>query len=271
MATEVTGYDYASAIGKKCKDHLLMHFDEDGNSCCENKCPAKKALEIQDVFQSNFTMHHQDGHVIPVEVRCIPLTDDSNNIIGVIELFRKLQSATSTVKDSVVNGLVQIAYTDPVTNIPNRQYMDQKLRMLLLESIKSTKDISLGILIIDIRNLVDFNSYGGITLGNLLLKVVAKSIFEIIQLESGSFLARWYGGTFIVFINTNKNTILMNWANKLKLALDHSFVPAWEDIQIDSRIYGTIVNNGETFEKITTRLEKQWSKCKNSTETINVF
>ena len=170
-----------------------------------------------------------------------------------------------------MHGLVQAAYIDSITNLPNKQYMEQKIKGLLSKAIQNSTELSLGLLIVDVRNLAAFNEYGGFQLGNTLLKIVAKSLSETVEQETGSFVSRWYGSAFIVLINTNKVSILLNWADKLKYALAHSKVPNWDDIPIEARIYGTILKNGETLEKITVRLEKQLSICKETSDKINIF
>jgi PAS domain S-box len=269
-AYDLTGYDYQAMIGKKCRENSLMHFDEKGRICCQTSCPVQKAIDLMDVYAGEFSIHHKSGYIIPVDIRCLPLFDGENQIIGVLEIFRRKQDPIKALKTSVVHGLVQTAYIDTVTNLPNRQYMEQKIKTLLLDSITSSRELLLSLLIIDVRNLADFNSYGGLPLGNLLLQIVGKTLFENVELEEGSFVSRWYGGSFIVFINTNKKPILLNWANKLKFALDHTTVPGWEDISIEISVYGTIVENGETFGEITTRLERQWSVCKESPKGISI-
>ncbi len=269
-AQEITGYDYNSMIGKKCKENSLLHFDECGPLCSTINCPLKKTFKSHSVYVSQASVHNKNGYVVPVDIRCIPLNDADNHMIGILEIFKRKQDPSKALQNSVVHGLVQTAYIDPLTNIPNKQYMEQKIKKLIADSLNTSKELSLSLLIVDVRSLADFNGYGGLTLGNLLLKIVSKTLLETLEIDSGSFVARWYGGSFIVFINTNKKPTLLNWATKLKTALDHTTVPEWEDIPIQVSIYGTIVENNETYGEITKRLEKQWSVCKESPTGISI-
>ncbi|MGL6015848.1 MAG: sensor domain-containing diguanylate cyclase [Selenomonadaceae bacterium] len=259
-AEQLTGYSSESLVGKKCTDQRLLHINEQGEPCCELGCPIKKALGTNRLFQTSCFLRHKNGHTLPVEIRCLPLHDNSQKILGVLEVFR--QKHTKSLAESAVNDLVQTAYIDPITNLPNKQYIEQKIKMLLAESEKAFTEICLSLMIVDIRNLAEFNNHGGLNLGNHLLKEVARTISENIDPEKGSLVARWYGSSFIVFINSNKTPLLLNWANKLKLALNDKTVTGWEGRSIETSLYGTIVQANESFDDITQRLEQHWQECK---------
>lgn len=98
--------------------------------------------------------------------------------------------------------------------------MENKIKKILSQSAEKPSEFSLGLLVIEIQNLRDFNNLGGVAAGNLLLNVVAKTLKSNIEMEEGSFVCRWHGGSFVALMNTNRTSTILNWANKLKILLE---------------------------------------------------
>lgn len=98
--------------------------------------------------------------------------------------------------------------------------MENKIKKILSQSAEKPSEFSLGLLVIEIQNLRDFNNLGGVAAENLLLNVVAKTLKSNIEMEEGSFVCRWHGGSFVVLMNTNRTSTILNWANKLKILLE---------------------------------------------------
>jgi two-component system cell cycle response regulator len=269
-ACEITGYESKDLVGKQCSKNIFRYIGAETELCCISSLPLKEALKKETMYEGEFSLHHKKGYQIPVDIRCFPLQNETQIVIGAMEIFRRKQDPEKSIKDSLVHGLIQTAYIDPVTNIPNKQYMEQKIKMLLSEAEATSIELLLGLMIIDVRNLVNFNNYGGVELGNLLLKIVARTLMENIELEKGSLVSRWYGGSFIVFIKTNRIPTLLNWANKLKCSIEQSNVPEWEDIPIDVSIYGTVIQENETLPEIIRRLERQWQMSKLSAAAVSI-
>lgn len=270
-AEKMTGYEASMVVGKKCNDNILTHINVQGEKICMTQCPLRKTLRDGEKSEVSFYLQHKTGHRIPVDARFIPIRNDKRVIIGAIEIFIKKGLVEETSKSSIINELVKAAYIDSITNLPNKEYMENKINKLLFEAIERPSEVSLGLLSIEIQNLREFNNLGGMAAGNLLLNVVAKTLIANVEMEESSFVCKWYGGSFVVFMNTNRLGTLLNWANKLKIILEKSTVPGYEDELIKVAVGGIAAQPGDTITEVIKRLEEQLQLSKSQSNGISII
>lgn len=232
----------------------MMHISERGETICRQQCPLAEVFRTGKPAAAKLYLQHKAGHRIPVDVRAVPLRDEAGNLIAVMEFFTKNGEMQPRPYGILVNELVKMAYVDSVTNLPNREYMEHKIKKTLAEAVVSGNDPALGLLLVEIQNLRLFNEHGGIAVGNALLKVVARTIGETVGTGNG-IVCKWYGGAFIVLLDTNRTSTLLNWANKLKVVLENSTVPEWAAEMIQVGIAGTLVQKAESPAEIVKKLE----------------
>jgi diguanylate cyclase (GGDEF)-like protein/PAS domain S-box-containing protein len=269
-AEKMTGYEASMVVGKKCDDNMMMYINDQGEKICMIQCPLKKSTRDNKNTPKFFYLQHKNGHRIPVEARVIPISNDDGAAIGVVGIFVKKGQGTENAKPTIINELVKAAYIDSVTNLPNKEYMENKVKTLLLEAIEKPSEIALGLLSIEVQNLLELNSRGGMAAGNLLLRVVATTLSGNVEMEEGSFVCKWYGGSFVVVMNTNRISTLLNWANKLKLILEKSNVPGFEDENIKVTIGGISVQPGEVISEVLKRLGEQLQVSKSQSSGISI-
>ena len=87
-AERITGFTQAEVLGKRCADNLLRHVDDRGNSLCEGACPLSYTLRDGQLRSASVFLHHKNGHRLPVAIGVAPITDNQQNIIGAVEIFR---------------------------------------------------------------------------------------------------------------------------------------------------------------------------------------
>ncbi|MGK7945686.1 MAG: GGDEF domain-containing protein [Microcystaceae cyanobacterium] len=88
--------------------------------------------------------------------------DAQNNIIGGIELFSEISN--TQVNQLKVRELEKLAFLDKLTQISNRNYLDNELKTRLAEW--ETLQIPFGILFIDIDHFKQFNDTYGHDVGS---------------------------------------------------------------------------------------------------------
>ncbi len=89
------------------------------------------------------------------------------------------------------------AYHDALTGLPNRNYFIDTLRELL-DAGRANKGCNFAVLIIDLRNFKTINDSLGHTLGDQLIKNVAKRLGQMVK--NGDMAARFSGDKFGVII-----------------------------------------------------------------------
>lgn len=261
-AEELTGYLGTEVIGKRCHDNILMHVDSKGENLCAKRCPLEQTMKDGQVREILVYLRHKQGHRVPVNVRSVPIKDDSGNISFTMEYFMKSVLTDNTEQ---MKALARKAFIDSVTGLPNKDYMEGKLKSLLSSS--GNGESSFGIMFIKLDNLSQIADDYGLAATNEALKVAAKTIAE--NVESGNIVGRWVGGLFIlVLTHTDKKSTILNWANKIRSLIQQSSVPGYADLNIKVCIGGIVTRVGENIELVSRAMEEQVRLSRN--ETINI-
>jgi diguanylate cyclase (GGDEF)-like protein len=129
--------------------------------------------------------------------------------------------------------LKQIAFNDPLTNLPNRRHFWEYLTISLHNHKRTQRPLAL--MLIDLDGFKAVNDQQGHEIGDELLTQVSRAIRTCIRQED--FLARLGGDEFTLILrdcddpNTAKRI-----AQKITKALDHAFTIGDEDIRVGASI-----------------------------------
>ncbi|MEX1032870.1 MAG: diguanylate cyclase [Cellvibrionaceae bacterium] len=125
------------------------------------------------------------------------------------ELETRVQQRTEELNETMKQlarantELIKLSGTDPLTDVPNRRYLDE---MLIAESKRAHRgQLPLAVVLLDIDHFKPINDHHGHAVGDRCLSAVAKALGQVVQ-RPGDLLAR-YGGEEFVFLlpNTNEN------------------------------------------------------------------
>lgn len=258
-AEKITGYLAEEVIGKGCKDNILVHIDEYGESLCNSSCPASKALQDSMITEANVYLHHKGGFRVPVTVRVVPIKNKQNEVIGIMEFFATINS--NLMDKEKINELVKLSFLDDVTNLVNRRYTELKINSILND--KQYLDLSHSILIFDINNIKNINEDFGQLIGEKVAKMVANTL--ICNLKQQSIISRWSDSRYFVLIAGVKKGIFLMLANKLKILLKNSFIMvANEKLNIDCTVVGTNFKAFDSYNSIINRIEELLNEAKKS-------
>ncbi len=130
-AENISGYRQDEVIGKQCSDNILIHLDSQGNKLCLNGCPLKKSITDGMPRTAEVYLHHKKGFRLPVAVQVAPIRSDDGEIIGAVELFSDNSSKVAAIQK--IKELENIVYTDQLTGLANRKYIEIFLQSHLEE------------------------------------------------------------------------------------------------------------------------------------------
>lgn len=256
-AERITGYTAEEVVGKSCKDNLLMHVDEKGNSLCLNMCPLAYTMKDGHPRETKVYLHHKEGHRIPVMIRALPQRDEGGEIIGGIELFTDM-----SVRENLelqLEQLRKLAMLDPLTDLPNRRYLESRMEGMHQEFLKG--DIPWGVLFFDIDRFKRVNDTYGHDMGDRVLTMVSKTL----SLGVGPFdtIARWGGEEFAgIFPNVTLEA-LRSTAERLRLLVAHSWTDKEEThINVTISVGGTLARSGETPKEAVERADRLMYRSK---------
>ena len=247
----ITGYLAADMVGRNCADNILHHIDERGINLCRDECPLLKSIADGMIRESQLYLHHKDGHRIPVIIRTIPYRDQRNEVAGAIELFRKNVPSVGPDAEKM-KALAHVAYVDQLTELPNRQYAENKMKMVIEEMRRS--GLSPGLLLIGVASFKEINDQHGNAAGDKVLQMVAKTLGA--NTEPAEVAVRWQGARFMVILPNTKRSLLMLLANKLKTMVEQfNLVIGGETVPVRVAVGATVAIPGDSLASLVARAE----------------
>ena len=260
----ITGYTSAEVIGSKCYDKILLHVNSNGESMCDGNCPLKQTIEDGLPKEMSTFLLHKQGYRIPVMIRTAPVQDIFGDTTFVMETFTE---SSRMGNFDQVKELARKAFIDSRSGLPNKEYMDNKLRNLLASDSVGNSNM-LGLFFIHLDNLRKINDDFGITAGDITLKTIGKVLSENIQLDD--IIGRLDGGLFLIITHLDKSFLMLNWANKLKNLVEHSTVAGYGKIPIKLCISGLITSLGASLDTVYNTLEEELKKSREIPMNVSI-
>jgi len=165
-----------------------------------NVLPADAAQEVMAALQEANEQGHSEGKEFALhtskgdfwfEISLTRKIDPTNAEPRFIVLSRNVTQRKASEEE-----INKLAFYDPLTNLPNRRLMVDRLRQALAISSRSGRIGALQF--IDLDNFKTLNDTQGHDMGDLLLQQVAKRLTECMR--QGDTVARLGGDEFVVMI-----------------------------------------------------------------------
>ena len=152
----------------------------------------RKILETHQIFR-NFEIPRRlkDGSILWASVSGTPLFASDGTFLGYRGIGRDVTAQKEREED-----IVRLAFYDPLTNLPNRRLLVDRLGKALVTSGRSQTRGAL--LFIDLDNFKDLNDTMGHDVGDQLLEKVANRLSLCVR--QGDTVARFGGDEFVVML-----------------------------------------------------------------------
>jgi diguanylate cyclase (GGDEF)-like protein/PAS domain S-box-containing protein len=152
----------------------------------------RKTLQAHQTFR-NFEMQRRlsDGTVLWASISGAPVFASDGSFTGYRGIGRDVTSQKQREED-----IVRLAFYDPLTNLPNRRLLLDRLGKALITSGRSQTRGAL--LFIDLDNFKDLNDTMGHDVGDQLLEKVANRLALCVR--QGDTVARFGGDEFVVML-----------------------------------------------------------------------
>lgn len=256
-AERLTGFSAAEVVGKSCADNILGHVNEAGECLCTGVCPLAATMDDGENRDAIVYLHHKFGHRVPVQVRTSHLINEDGVITGGIEIFSNASEAVSQ-KEQLAD-LKRQALIDPLTELPNRRYLDEVLD-IALEEFKRYGH-TFGLVFFDIDHFKSVNDTHGHDVGDDVLKMVANTL----QLGSrpSDFVARWGGEEMIAVVRNIDAEGLRDIANRHRALIGTTFLlMGGEKLSVTVSGGATLVREGDTAKTLAERADSYLYRSK---------
>jgi len=228
-AESLTGYSADEAVRRYCYDNFMGHVDEKGCALCTNGCPLSATLLDGRRREADVFLRHKLGHRVPVCVRVAPITNRSGQIVGAVEVFNDV-SARKQVERRV-HELEGIVFRDTLTCLPNRRYIELKVKQSL-EDLQQFGRL-FGLLMFDVDHFKQVNDRHGHDAGDAVLKVISETMTK--SLRANDIVGRWGGEEFLAVLLDVDAGLLRGLAERCR-----SLVAESGALSGESRIYVTV-------------------------------
>ncbi|MBN2794709.1 MAG: GGDEF domain-containing protein [Clostridia bacterium] len=257
-AEDITGYKSEEILGNFCYDNILDHVDQGGCHLCHNGCPLQKTLNDGIERTAIVYLRHKAGHRVETKISVVPIVEN-DQIIGAVETFTDDISVVTANKN--IESLKTLAYYDVLTGLPNRRFIEEQVKLKIVEFEKL--NINFGFALIDIDWFKHVNDDYGHDTGDEVLKLLAKAFKKTVR--GTDFIGRWGGEEFVaVFSDVNRES-LITAMERVRVMIEASVLNTEEfSIQVTVSIGGALVNNEDTVEDLLHRSDQNLYYCKSN-------
>ncbi len=258
-AEHLTGYAASEVVGRHCFDNFLMHVDEKGCALCLMGCPLAITMVDGKRREVEIYLRHKLGHRVPVVARVAPITDGAGNIVGAVEVFSDVTAKKNIERR--IGELENLAFRDAMTGVPNRRYMELKIRQAIQEVEEFGRNI--GLLMIDVDHFKDVNDKYGHEIGDDALRAMCKTLTSNLRL--GDTIGRWGGEEFLI-INTDLTlSALGNFAERCRMLIAESAIPVGnERLHLSASLGATLIKAGDSAQSAIRRADELMYASKTS-------
>jgi diguanylate cyclase (GGDEF)-like protein/PAS domain S-box-containing protein len=184
--TEITGYSAGEAVGQN------PSFQGSGRHDAAFYAAMWSSIEHSGSWQGEIWNRHKSGEVFPEWLNISAVRDDDHKVTHYVAAFTDISSRKSA-EDQIHN----LAFYDPLTKLPNRRLLMDRLAQTQVTSNRHQR--SSALLFLDLDNFRTLNDTLGHFQGNLLLEQVAKRLIKCVR--EGDTVAHLGGDEFVVMLD----------------------------------------------------------------------
>jgi diguanylate cyclase (GGDEF)-like protein/PAS domain S-box-containing protein len=183
--SKTTGYEAEEVIGKNPN---ILH------SGLQNKNFYQvmwQSLQETGAWEGEVWNQRKNGEIYPEWLHINTVRDDAGKVVNYVGVFSDMGPNKKLQQD-----LHQLAYYDPLTNLPNRRLLVDRVQQAIVASTRNRHHCAL--LFIDLDNFKTLNDTQGHDIGDLLLIEIARRLQNCVR--AGDMVTRLGGDEFVVML-----------------------------------------------------------------------
>ncbi|MDP2847708.1 MAG: sensor domain-containing diguanylate cyclase [Humidesulfovibrio sp.] len=258
-AERISGYKAEEVLGRNCASNILKHITQDGEELCNGGCPLAQTLADGQPREADVFLHHKSGHRVPVAVRISPILDESQTIVGAVEIF---SDATSRVRlMSELNELKSQTQADPLTGLGNRRCAGLEFKRRMSELQRGNQPF--GLLFVDIDNFKAVNDDYGHDVGDRVLAMVAKTLKS--ALRGVDTVCRWGGEEFVALVPKVDEQVFQAVAERMRRFVEVTPIPVNGDsLSVTVSVGGSLAKSTDTLTSLAARADAMMYAAKHA-------
>lgn len=236
----ITGYHATEVIGKTPNLLSSGHHDK------EFYDQMWQDISHHGAWEGEIWNRRKNGEVYPEHLTINAVKDAHGVITNYIATLTDI-----TMSKAAAEEIQNLAFFDPLTNLPNRRLLIDRLKHALASSSRSGKQGA--ILFLDLDHFKMLNDTMGHDLGDLLLKQVADKLINCVR--EGDTVARLGGDEFVVMLE-NLSELDFDAASQTEVIANKILFTLNQPVNLVSHEYQISTSIGITlFDGQTTAIE----------------
>lgn len=220
--TEITGYTEQEAIGQSPR---LLQSGYHDTAFYQRLW---KSLLVHDRWQGEIWNQHKNLRIFPEWLTISAVKNAQNVTTHYVAVF----SDISVIKEAQ-EALTFQANHDPLTNLPNRKLLRQRIELAIQRAERQRRQIA--VLFIDLDRFKNVNDTMGHSVGDALLIEAARRMSAL--LRPSDTLARWGGDEFVLLVEEDVSVAnVSGLADKLLDVFRQSLMVEVHEIDITTSI-----------------------------------
>ena len=183
--TQITGYSTEELIGQ------TPHIFKSGRHNKAFYSDMWECINRTGSWQGEVWDQRKNGEIYPKWLTITAVKDNQGSITHYVGLHTDISARKASEEE-----IKQLAYYDPLTTLPNRRLLLDRLQQALAASARSKKYGAL--LFIDLDNFKSLNDNLGHDMGDILLQQVAQRLIDCVR--EGDTVSRQGGDEFVVML-----------------------------------------------------------------------
>ncbi len=189
--TKITGFEREEVLGKSTK---ILQSGEHDKAFYQRMWDS---LDRSGEWQGEVWNKHKNGEIYPELLSISTIDDGEGKVVNYIAVFSDISKIKKTEEK-----LWFLAHHDPLTHLPNRLMLQERLEHVLEKMDREQSKVAL--LFIDLDRFKEINDSFGHPSGDLLLQTIAKRLSILMRREDT--IARISGDEFVILIENVKQT-----------------------------------------------------------------
>jgi len=183
--TTITGYNAEEVIGNKPSmlssgQHDALFYDA-----------MWQAINTANYWEGEVWNKRKNGDVYPEQLTITAVRDSNGNVTNYVATLTDITQSKQAEQE-----IEDLAYYDPLTHLPNRRLMIDRIHHAMAASTRSGNEGAL--LFLDLDRFKTLNDTHGHDMGDILLQQVADRLTDTIR--EGDTVSRFGGDEFVILL-----------------------------------------------------------------------
>jgi diguanylate cyclase (GGDEF)-like protein/PAS domain S-box-containing protein len=226
--SEDTGYSPAEVVGK------TMDMFKSGRHDDAFYAAMWESINRTGSWQGEIWDRNKNGEISPKLLTITAVKDSDGTITNYVGAHSDITERK--ISEEQINNL---AFYDPLTNLPNRRLLMDRLHQALISSARTGRKGAL--LFLDLDNFKILNDTLGHEFGDLLLQQVAQRLQSCVR--DGDTVARLGGDEFVVALE-NLSEVVLDTATQTETIAEKILTSLRQPYQLNTQIYNSTASVG---------------------------